>query len=252
MRHDPQAYFDHQALSRNLEEQSPPEIIRWAIDFFGPQLCMSTSFQLGGMTLLHMLAEAQKDLPVESRVPVLFVDTGFHFPDTLAFKDEVVRRYGINLVTLKPIIDRESFVRFYGDDRLYERNPNECCRINKVEPMQRALKKYDAQLIALRRDAGGDRAGIQILERRTDGKHLVHPLANWTRQQALDYLKDHNVPIHPLHEKGYKTIGCFPPCCTQPVGEHAPERAGRWTGTGKTECGLHQVGKARPAADFSI
>ncbi|MCZ7647165.1 MAG: phosphoadenylyl-sulfate reductase [Planctomycetota bacterium] len=252
MPRDPNEFFDHEAKSRELEDASPPEIVRWAVDFFGKELCMSTSFQLGGMTLLHMLAEAQQGVPEAEKIPVLFVDTGFHFPETLAFKDEVVRRYGINLVALKPIIDRETFKRFYGDDRLYERNPNECCRINKVEPMQRALKGYGAQLIALRRDAGGDRAGIGIVEKRTDGKYLIHPLANWTREQANAYLKQHDIPSHPLHAKGYKTIGCFPPMCTVPVSEHAPERAGRWTGTGKAECGLHQVAKARPAADFSI
>jgi phosphoadenosine phosphosulfate reductase len=116
----------------------------------------------------------------------------------------------------------------------------------------RALKPYAARIASLRRDSSPERAKIKILEERTDKVILVHPLANWSREQLKQYLKDHDVPVHPLHDKGYKTIGCFPTCCTVPVGENAPERAGRWTGTGKSECGLHMVGIRRPAQDFSI
>lgn len=245
-------HLDVQSKSRSLEGAEPEEILAWAIEFFGPKLCMSTSFQLGGMALLEMLSRLQQGVPLERRVPVLFVDTGFHFQETLDFRESVARRYGLNLLDLQPVIPRELFRRIYGDDRLYERNPTECCRINKVEPMERALKTYAARVAALRRDGSRERAGIGIVERRVDGVFLIHPLANWTREQAQRYLKEHDVPVHPLHAKGYKTIGCFPPCCTQPVGEHAPERAGRWTGAGKSECGLHLVGKLRPANDFSI
>lgn len=238
--------FDIKSQSLAFEHASAEEILRWAIAHFGRQLCMSTSFQLGGMVLIDMLAR------IDTSVPVLFVDTGFHFPETLQFRDQVLARYKINLVTLKPGVDRATFINVYGDDRLYERNPTECCRINKIEPMERALAGYAAQVSSLRRDSSPDRAKIDILDRRTDGVTRIHPLANWTRQQTQDYLKAHGVPRHPLHDKGYKTIGCSPACCTVPVSDNAPERAGRWTGTGKTECGLHLVGVKRPAQDFSI
>lgn len=244
--------FDAASQNRSFETAAPQDILRWAIDFFGSTLCMSTSFQIGGMALIDMLSKAEAGVPAERRVPVLFVDTGFHFPETLEFAALVRQRYALDLRMLQPVIAREVFTKIYGDDRLYERNPTECCRINKVEPMERALRPYTARIAALRRDSSPERAKIGILERRTDGIYLVHPLANWTREQSQAYLKEHAVPVHPLHAKGYKTIGCFPPCCTQPVGAHAPERAGRWTGTGKSECGLHLMGQKREAHDFSI
>jgi len=241
-----EALFDIKAQNLAFEQAGAEDILRWAAAHFGQSLCMSTSFQLGGMVLIDMLSK------IDRSIPVLFVDTGFHFPETLAFRDQVLERYKINLITLKPIVERPDFVRFFGDDKLYERNPTECCRINKIEPMEQALKKYNARIAALRRDASPERARMQILETRTDGVTLIHPLANWTREQTQAYLKQHNVPVHPLHAKGYKTIGCSPTCCTVPVSDNAPERAGRWTGTGKTECGLHLVGVRRPAQDFSI
>jgi phosphoadenosine phosphosulfate reductase len=242
------ASFDLQSQNIAFEQAGAEEIVRWAVEHYGRKLCLSTSFQLGGMVLIDLLSR------IEPSVPVFFVDTGFHFKETLEFRDLVRVRYQINLITLQPAIGRETFKRIYGDDRLYERNPTECCRINKIEPMERALKAYDtnARLAALRRDSSPERARLKILEERVDGVTLIHPLANWTREQTAAYLKEHDVPRHPLHAQGYKTIGCFPPCCTVPVAETAPERAGRWTGTGKSECGLHLVGRRRPAQDFNI
>ena len=237
---------DLQAQNLLFESASAQDILRWAIERYQGKLCLSTSFQLGGMVLIDMLSKIDKALPV------LFIDTGFHFKETLDFRDLVIARYGINLITLKPVMEREAFKQVYGNDTLYERNPAECCRINKTEPMERALKPYGARIAALRRDASPERAKIRILEERIDKVMLIHPLANWAREQTKDYLKQHDVPVHPLHAKGYKTIGCFPTCCTVPVGENAPERAGRWTGTGKSECGLHMIGIRRPAQDFNI
>ena len=238
--------FDHEAASLRFEKSEPEEIMRWAAEHFGPKLCMSTSFQLGGMVLLDILS---KSVP---HIPVLFIDTGFHFKETMEFAEKVRERYKLNLKILHPRMGREIFKSVYGDDHLYERNPTECCRINKVEPMTEALKPFQAQIAALRRDSSAERAKIPIIDRRTDGVYMIHPLANWTREQSKKYSQEHNVPVHPLHDQGYKTIGCFPEMCTQKVGENAPERAGRWTGTGKSECGLHLVGKKRETSDFSI
>jgi len=239
--------FDLRSQSLAFETASAEEILAWSVDHFGDQLCMSTSFQLGGMILVDMISR------IAPQLPVLFIDTGFHFPETLAFRDQVIERYKINLITLQPLIDRPTFTCIYGNDKLYERNPTECCRINKVEPMERALRMYKSRVAALRRDSSPERAKIQILEERADGVVLVHPVAKWTREQIKTYAQEHMVPQHPLHGKGYKTIGCFPTCCTVPVAENVPERAGRWTGTGKSECGLHLVGIRRTApSDFSI
>ena len=243
---EPETTIDLDSQNLAMEGAPPEDILRWAADHFRGSLCMSTSFQLGGMVLIDMLSR------IDRTIPLLFVDTTFHFKETLEFRDKVVERYKSNLITVKSPVTREEFIQFYGDDRLYERNKNECCRINKIEPMEHALKGYTARIAALRRDAGSDRAHIKIIERRMDGVILIHPLANWTREQLKTYLKEHDVLQHPLHALGYKTIGCSPTCCTVPVGENAPERAGRWTGTGKTECGLHVIGLRRPPQDFSI
>jgi phosphoadenosine phosphosulfate reductase len=240
------APFDLQAQNLVFETASAEEILAWSCEHFRGRVCLSTSFQLGGMVLIDMLSRIDRSLPV------LFIDTGFHFPETLKFRDEIQERYKINLITLKPVMERSTFIKVYGNDTLYERNPAECCRINKTEPMERALKPFGARIAALRRDASPERARIRIVEERADGVNLIHPLANWTREQSKTYLKEHNVPMHPLHAKGYKTIGCSPTCCTVPVGENAPERAGRWTGAGKSECGLHLIGIRRPAQDFNI
>jgi phosphoadenosine phosphosulfate reductase len=240
------AAFDLKAQSLAFEDASPEEILRWSVQHFGKSLCMQTSFQLGGMVLIDMLSR------IDKTVPIFFIDTGFHFKETLEFRDLVVKRYGINLVTLQPLLDRELFKAIYGNDTLYERNPGECCRINKVEPMEHAVKAYAASIASLRRDSSAERSKIEIIEERVDGLLKVFPIANWTREQTRVYLKEHDVPTHPLHDKGYKTIGCSPTCCTVPVGENAPERAGRWTGTGKTECGLHITNVKRPSQDFSI
>ncbi len=243
---EPEKSFDLEAQNVAFESATPEEILRWSVEQFRGTLCMSTSFQLGGMLLIDMLSK------IDPTVPLIFVDTGFHFKETLDFRDQVMERYKVNLITAKSPITREDFIRFYGDDKLYERNKTECCRINKVEPIEQALKGYGARISALRRDAGADRANTRIIDRRLDGVFQVHPLATWKREQTIAYLKEHKVPQHPLHALGYKTIGCSPTCCTVPVGENAPERAGRWTGTGKSECGIHMVGMKRPAQDFSI
>jgi phosphoadenosine phosphosulfate reductase len=238
--------FDLQSQSLAFEKAPAEVILRWAVSHFGKSLCMQTSFQLGGMALVDMLAK------IDRTVPVYFVDTTFHFKETLLFCEQVVARYQISLQILKPAIDRSTFVKFFGNETLCERNPTECCRINKVEPMENAMKQHEATIISLRRDSSLERSKIALLDQRLDGLVRIHPLANWSREQTKAYLKEHDVPVHPLHSKGYKTIGCSPTCCTVPVGENAPERAGRWTGTGKTECGLHLVGKRRTAQDFSI
>ncbi|HYF51560.1 MAG TPA: phosphoadenylyl-sulfate reductase [Planctomycetota bacterium] len=240
------AALDLKAQSLAFEDASPEDILRWSVSHFGKKLCMQTSFQLGGMVLIDMLSR------IDKTVPIFFIDTGFHFKETLEFRDKVVARYGINLITLTPLLDRELFKAIYGNDTLYERNPQECCRINKVEPMEHAVKDYAATVSALRRDSSAERSKIDIIDQRVDGIVRLHPIANWTREQTRAYLKQHDVPTHPLHDKGYKTIGCSPTCCTVPVGENAPERAGRWTGTGKSECGLHLINIKRPSQDFSI
>jgi len=179
--------------------------------------------------LAHMLSE------IAPNTPVIFLNTGFHFPETLAFRDELVEKYKLNLVEMQPLHD---------PGPLYETDTDRCCDIRKVEPMQRALRDYDAWISALRRDQSPTRQALDVaeLQDKENGQVLkVYPLIAWTRQQVWRYLYDHGVPHHPLLDQGYTSIGCWP--CTRATRPGEDERAGRWQGTGKTECGLHTFTK---------
>jgi phosphoadenosine phosphosulfate reductase len=164
-------------------------------------------------------------------MPVVFIDTGFLFPETLAFKDLVAERYDLHVVTIGP----------RGEPGpLYMTDKDACCTARKVEPMQRLLPDYDALVSGIRRDQSEARAVTDLIEYHDAEPHpivKVHPLATWTRAEVWRYIADHDVPSHPLLDHGYTSIGCWP--CTQPTLPGEAERAGRWRGSSKTECGLH-------------
>jgi phosphoadenosine phosphosulfate reductase len=213
------------AEAGRLADARPEEILAWALARFPGSIALTLSFGGPGVVLAHMLAA------IDPSVPVVFIDTGFLFPETLAFKDAVAERYGLRVVTLRPDSD---------PGPLYQTDPDGCCAIRKVEPMRRALPAYDAWVSAIRRDQSATRRQAAVIERHlTDGHAVVkvHPLATWTREDVRRYSADHGVPSHPLFDRGYTSIGCWP--CTRPTGPGEDERAGRWSGTGKTECGLH-------------
>jgi phosphoadenosine phosphosulfate reductase len=188
------------------------------------------SFQHEGVVIAHMLRSVAAD------TPIFFIDTGYHFPETLAYRDELVSRFGLPVRNLTSVMPRAEFVAKYGDD-LYARDPDLCCRINKVEPMQLALRGVRAWINGRRRDQAVTRTRMPIIERLQGGIVKVNPLANWTARDTYRYLVEHDIPTHPLFEQGYTSIGCAP--CTRPILAGEDERAGRWAGTGKTECGLH-------------
>jgi phosphoadenosine phosphosulfate reductase len=172
---------------------------------------------------------------IDRSVPVIFLDTGFHFPETLAFKTQFAERYQLNLIEMHPLND---------PGPLYATDPDRCCNIRKVEPMRRALQGYDAWMTALRRDQSETRSALEVAEWHDsdDGRKLkVYPLLTWTQQDVWRYLYEHDVPYHPLLDQGYTSIGCWP--CTRRTAAGEDERAGRWSGTGKTECGLHTFTK---------
>ena len=224
------AALDLDAVNRRLERAAPEEILRWTWEHFQPDVILTCSFQHDGVALAHMLQS------VARAVRVVFINTGFHFPETLAYRDEIVRRFGFNLVELEPIMPRPEFAERYGLD-LYARNPDLCCHINKVEPLRRYLPGVRAWINGRRRDQAATRQAIRVVEAQQDGLHKVNPLASWTSRDTFYYLERHGIPLHPLFEQGYASIGCAP--CTRPVlpGQH--EREGRWAGQEKTECGLH-------------
>jgi len=208
-----------------LGDAAPHKLIEWTLKTFPNETVLTVSFGGGGVVLAHMVSE------IDRSVPVMFLDTGMHFAETLAFKQQLTERYGLNVIEMHPAID---------PGPLYTTDPDRCCDIRKVEPMRRGLRGYRAWLAALRRDQSSTRAGLDVAEwHDTDDARLlkIHPLLNWTRKDVWRYLYDHDVPHHPLLDQGYSSIGCWP--CTRPTAAGEDERAGRWSGSGKTECGLH-------------
>jgi phosphoadenosine phosphosulfate reductase len=170
-------------------------------------------------------------------VRVVFINTGFHFPETLAYRDEIVRRFDLrHFVELQPVMPREEFARTHGLD-LYARDPDLCCQINKVEPLRRYLPGVRAWINGRRRDQAAARHDIRVVEALQGGLHKVNPLAAWTTRDTFYYMEQHGIPTHPLFEQGYASIGCAP--CTRPVLAGEDERSGRWAGQNKTECGIH-------------
>ncbi|MFZ5817913.1 MAG: phosphoadenylyl-sulfate reductase [Bacillota bacterium] len=208
-----------------LAAAPPEEVLRWAIRTFPGRVGLTCSFSGQGVVLAHMIAR------IDPAVPVIFLDTGMHFPETLALKERFAAQYRINLVEYHPATD---------PGPLYQTDPDGCCAIRKVEPMQRALAGLDAWIAALRRDQSESRSGVELLEyHEVDGRPLVKvlPLAHWSRKQVWTYILEHQIPYNQLLDQGYSSIGCQP--CTRPTFPGEEERAGRWSGTGKRECGLH-------------
>ncbi len=233
----PGPMFDAEALAQQsaaLEGKPPQEIVAWALDQYGPRAGISTAFGVEGCALIDMAVK------LDPRIPVFTVDTDFLFPETYDLMKRLTDRYGITITSFKGKVSKEDQERVHGV-ALWERDSDQCCALRKVEPTQRAVQGLDAWFAGLRRDQGPSRAGIAILERydHADGTPLVkvNPLANWTRNDTWKYVLANDVPYSPLLDQGYKSIGCWP--CTRAVGAGDDERAGRWAGSGKAECGIH-------------
>ena len=217
-------------LSKKLENKSPREILEWTVAEFGDDLAMSSSFQTQSMPLLHMVTRIKPDLRI------FFLETGYHFWETLIFCARVATDWNLNVIDLHRDTRWDVFVR-QNLRSLPLDDPNLCCYINKVQPMQKAVIGLKAWMTGIRRDQTAERAHAQILELENDGLIKVNPLLNWTKADVTRYIEEHHLPGHPLLEKGYRSIGCAP--CTVAVSASDPDRAGRWVGRGKTECGLH-------------
>lgn len=217
------------AENARLEALSPEQRLAFAVDRWGDDLLFTSSFGAQSIVLLHLWSRVAKHLPV------VMLDTGFLFPETLAYRDRVVARLGITVKTIHPDVPNADFVARYGDD-IQKKDPDFCCGLNKVAPLAPYKEKAKAWVSGLRRDQSKTRADVRILEE--DG-HLVrvHPLASFTKDDVAAYLAEHELPEHPLVARRYLSIGCAP--CTRAVADGEDERAGRWAGTGKTECGLH-------------
>jgi phosphoadenosine phosphosulfate reductase len=207
-------------IAASFETASASQIIRWAADNFHPHLSL-----LASMTDAVLIDLAVK---VEPSIEVVFIDTGYHFPETLETVEQVRRKYGLNL--------RMMTVPTH-DEELWKVDPENCCSAVKVGQLDRALAGKEAYMSGLRRDEAETRANAPIVYRDLRGLIKVNPIAAWTYEDVAGYIKDHDVPVNPLIAQGYPSIGCWP--CTVPVAEGEDPRSGRWAGRDKTECGLH-------------
>jgi phosphoadenosine phosphosulfate reductase len=221
-------------LNERFETAHPREILGWALEESGlERVAIASAFQAEGTCVMHMASQIRPD------VPVLFLETGFHFAETLAFKELLTEELGLNVVDLVGEHTIASQEAAFGP-RLYERDPTLCCEINKVRPMFEALRGLDAWVTAFRRDSSPTRAKAPIVDQYElePGRFIVkvNPVATWTRRDTWAYLKANDLPHNPLYDLGYASIGCAP--CTRMPFPGEPERAGRWAGFAKWECGI--------------
>ncbi len=194
-----------------------------------------SSFGAESVVLLHMISVVDRSLPV------LFIDTQMLFAETLAYQREVAEKLDLNIVTLAP--DPAALAMDDPDDTLHQFNTDACCAIRKTEPLERALRGFDAWITGRKRYQGSTRATVDFFEAEGETRIKINPLAHWGKEDLVDYMVNNRLPRHPLVAKGYPSIGCAP--CTSPVKPGEDERAGRWRGTAKTECGIHFIdGKA--------
>lgn len=223
-------------LNAGFETAHPEEILRWTLELSGfSRVAIASSFQAEGTVAIHLATRIRPD------IPILFLDTGFNFAETLAFKQQMAERFSLNVVDLAGEYTVERQEAVFGE-RLYERDPEKCCEINKVEPMFRALRDLDAWITAFRRDSSPTRADAPIVDQYElePGRTIVrvNPMATWSRRQVWSYLKANGLPHSRLYDLGYSSIGCAP--CTRMRFHGEPERAGRWAGFAKWECGIQQ------------
>jgi phosphoadenosine phosphosulfate reductase len=210
--------------SRAFESAQPAEIIRWAADTYGDGLVFTSSFE--DAVLLDVIAKAAP------QTRVVLLDTQYHFAETLWYVEQLTARYALNLEVVSPLVD-------VVPDNLWQSNVEACCDVSKVELLRRALQDKAAWITGVRRVDGPTRANTPIVSwdiGRSIAK--INPLATWSDDDMATYALIHELPAHPLSDKGYASIGCWP--CTRPVAPGEDRRAGRWSGNAKTECGLHK------------
>jgi phosphoadenosine phosphosulfate reductase len=219
-------------LDRTLRDASPHEVIATAVRLVGrDQLALVSSFGTESAALLKVMAD------VDPAIPVIFLDTGWLFEETLAYRDTLIATLGLKDVrSIKPA--EETLSREDPDRDLWFSDPDACCRIRKVEPLARALKPFDAWLNGRKRFQGNSRADIPVVE--DDGARLkFNPFANVSREELEAIFARAKLPRHPLVASGFLSVGCMP--CTSRTTEGEDERAGRWRGRAKTECGIHTM-----------
>ncbi|NEA97911.1 phosphoadenylyl-sulfate reductase [Streptomyces sp. SID13726] len=214
---------------RDLEDASALEILQWAVDTFGKRFCVTSSME--DAVVAHLASRVMKG------VDVVFLDTGYHFEETIGTRDAVEAVMDVNVITLTPRQTVAEQDAEYGP-KLHDRDPDLCCKLRKVQPLEQGLKSYVAWATGLRRDESPTRANTPVVgwdEKRQKVK--ISPIARWTQDDVDAYVQENGVLTNPLLMDGYASVGCAP--CTRRVLEGEDARAGRWAGRAKTECGLH-------------
>lgn len=219
------------AESARLETATPREIISWAVDNFHPGLTMATAFGPEGLVIIHYLAQ------INPAVPVFNLETGYQFAETLELRERVLQRYGMAVELKRPALSVAEYEAVHGGP-VYQRDTDRCCHDRKITVLRTAARGMRAWMSGIRRDQSETRSVSPIV--RWDKKFglvKISPLANWTKKDVWRLITAEDIPYNPLHDQGYMSIGCWP--CTRSVAFGEDERAGRWSGTAKTECGLH-------------
>ena len=243
-RKKPTEDLDLVGVAPSLETKSPEEILAWAATQFAPRLTFATGLGVEGCVLIDMIG--RQHLPID----LFILDTGVLFPETYALWRTMESRYGLTIRSVVPTLTLDEQAQSHGE-RLWERDPDRCCRIRKVMPLRRALAGFDAWISAIRRDQTANRAEVPVVEQ--DAKYgllKISPLARWTTKDVWNHIHRFSVPYNPLHDQGFPSIGCAP--CTSAVTEGEDPRAGRWRGKAKTECGLHAKEPSPSPAEVAV
>ncbi len=229
--------LDLDAINPLLEKMGPAEVVDWASRQFGDELVMSSSFGAESATLIHLATRANP------RMKIIFIDTGYLFPETHQFMAQLRQRFDLNVWIYRTKNDPIAWLHHNGEgDPTWRKDRNACCAANKNEPMNRAMHELapTAWLRGVRRHQTSERAKMKFVEwSQRYNAFAVSPLLKWTTRDIYAYMKQHDLPHHPLYEKGYLSIGCNPLACTRAVSAGEDPRSGRWAGSGKVECGIN-------------
>lgn len=210
------------------------DVLKWAYNAYKSEIVYACSFGAEGIVLIDLIHKVNK------KAKIIFLDTGLHFPETNELIDKVKKKYpSLTIERVRPKTSLEEQSKWYGDD-LWKHNPNLCCHMRKVAPLQEALSGVKAWISGLRREQSPSRKNTQYINKDIKFRKVkICPLIHWTWEDIMNYIELNNLPYNPLHDQGYPSIGCAP--CTQPINDENDQRSGRWAGLSKIECGLHQA-----------
>lgn len=225
-----------QSLNQRFDQAPAEDILAWGWERFGARAAIGTSFQGAGLVMMYLARRHGLEFPAFT------LDTGLLFPETVELKKRLEAFLGFQIEVLEPDLTVQEQADIHGPE-LWNRTPDLCCTVRKVLPLRDKLSELDCWITGLRREQSQTRSSIGVIEvylfDEASGREIVklNPMANWSRDAIWNYLREHKIPYNPLHDRGYRSIGCWP--CTRLTGNGEGERAGRWTGFNKVECGIH-------------